>query len=220
MVRCEGGLWPESSGVRSPTHTLSKVQRMSPRTAHLWRTGCRALFALLALLSLACSDSSSDSSADPFEIAVWTLDSEPTVTIGQVEGAPEYLFTQIGPAVLLPGGRIAVADRRDAAIRLFDPDGTFLREIGHRGEGPGEFSSIRRIVVSPPDTLVVHDSGLFRLTRFLTSGSLVSTLLLQADDGRPGDLSGGILPRRAWLRLDHPRPQGFFPDNARCDADG
>ncbi len=175
---------------------------MPSKTARLWGPASRAPFVLLPLLFLSCSEGT-DSSTDPFEPADWVLAPEPKVTIGQVEGEAEYLFSRIGPAALLPDGRIAVADQQDAAIRLFLPDGTFVREIGRRGEGPGEFSHLRTITVVPPDTIVTHDSRLFRLTRFLTSGSLVSTLRLQADDGMPeiylGEYSTGELGF-AWIK--------------------
>jgi hypothetical protein len=137
---------------------------------------------LLLLLSCSAGDDGSVTSKEP---AVWSVSSEPVTTIGEVEGQAEYLFSRIGPAALLPDGRIAVADMDEAAIRLFSQDGTFDLAFGRRGQGPGEFSHISRIEVAPPDTIVVHDSDLYRLAKFLPSGSLVSTLQLQAEDGFP-----------------------------------
>jgi len=51
-----------------------------------------------------------------------------------------------GGAALIPDGRIAVADNGAATIRIFRPDGSFERELGRRGEGPGEFAYLSSII--------------------------------------------------------------------------
>jgi hypothetical protein len=134
---------------------------------------------------------------------VWTLSPEPTLTIGQTDGEREYLFSRIRSAILLPGGRIGVVDQHAEGIRVFSPEGIFEREIGRRGEGPGEFVRLSVMRFVPPDTILVHDSRLYRLTKFLTTGELLSVHRLQAVDGFPeiylgafstGDLGFG------WIR--------------------
>ena len=170
---------------------------------HQPRTASRAPFVLLALLLLSCSKSG-ESPSETDEPAVWTVSSEPTVTIGEIDGDPEYLLSRVSSGILIPDGRIAVADRHADGIRLFSPDGSFDREIGRRGEGPGEFAGITTIQVISPDTIVAHDRRLTRLTKFLTSGSLVSVHPLQAVDGYPeiylGQYSNGELGF-GWIRL-------------------
>jgi len=159
----------------------------------------RALLLLLAALSCVGEPEGASSPSEPAE---WTVASEPMVTIGQVEGDDPYLFTSIRTAAFLPDHGIAVVDGRPGGIRLFSPDGGFLRELGREGEGPGEFARPRQIALVPPDTLEIYDSNLYRLTRYLTSGPLLSTLPLQAEDGMPelylGRFSTGELAF-AWI---------------------
>lgn len=165
---------------------------------------------LVPLLSLVgCAGG--DSRGGPPGAALWTVGPEPAVTIGEVEGDAPYLFSGIRAAAILPGGGIAVADGGTSTVRIFSPDGTFVTELGRQGKGPGEFMRISRLVVAPPDTLVVYDSGLFRVSRFLLSGSFLSSVEIQAQDGYPelylGRFSDGDFCL-GWLR------QKPLPDEA------
>ena len=49
-------------------------------------------------------------------------------------------------------------------IRVFNRDGSFLRVLGRKGEGPGEYQNIKALWVSQRDTLHVIDEGLIRRT--------------------------------------------------------
>jgi len=40
-------------------------------------------------------------------------------------------------------GKVYVLDRKAGQIKVFDPQGNFLRAIGRRGQGPGEFQEPR-----------------------------------------------------------------------------
>ena len=111
--------------------------------------------------------------------------SEPNVTIGQLEGEPESELFQVSTAVLLPGGRVAVADQGGTVIRIYGADGTFEREMGRKGEGPGEFKAISRLAIIPPDTILAYDRSLFRVSIFLASGRLISSVQVIAEDGPP-----------------------------------
>ena len=46
-------------------------------------------------------------------------------------------------------GRIFVLDDQAQEVRIFDPDGTFVRTVGKKGEGPGEFTSAVSVDLSP-----------------------------------------------------------------------
>lgn len=59
--------------------------------------------------------------------------------IGQVEGAPEYLFGDIYAVAEDSQRRIHVADRIGSTIRVYAPSGEFIRQIGAEGRGPGEY---------------------------------------------------------------------------------
>jgi hypothetical protein len=87
----------------------------------------------------------------------WQLAVEPTVEIGLVEGPPEYLFSNIEGALLLPDGRIAVADRGSSQVRYFTRDGVFESFVGGPGDGPGELGYIRGLGRCGADSLFVFE---------------------------------------------------------------
>ena len=162
------------------------------------------------------------------EPAVWTVSHAADLVIGQAEGEEPYLFSRIDAAVLLPDGGVAVADRGGEGVRVFGPHGIFRREIGRRGEGPGEFGSaaLLQLAVVPPDTLEVYDSRLYRMSRFLLTGRLLSTIQLQAEDGRPevylGTFSTGEVGF-AWIKMGPRNWSRLSPDTmqlARFDESG
>lgn len=101
----------------------------------------------------------------------WGLEEE--VRIGTVAGAMEHQFTAIlrGGVAVDSQGRIFVLDVAVQEIRLFSPEGRFLRTLATRGNGPGELESARDILMGPGDTLLVPDWGNQRMNRFAPDGS-------------------------------------------------
>ena len=53
-----------------------------------------------------------------------------------------------------------------AAVQTFSESGSFLRDIGRPGKGPGEFSEVRSVYVDETDTLFVWDFKERRITVF------------------------------------------------------
>ena len=99
---------------------------------------------------------------DGVDSVAWTVEAVPSVVIGQAEGEEPYLFTQIGGALRQRDGTIVVADQRTFQIRFFDSTGKFLRQVGGRGQGPGEFNgeySFHPLLYNGNgDSLIVRDS--------------------------------------------------------------
>ena len=59
--------------------------------------------------------------------------------LGAVDGGPEeLLFSKVRDVLIDEDGRMFVGNGGTATVRLFDADGTFLREFGGRGGGPSE----------------------------------------------------------------------------------
>src|SRR5688572_24932772 len=50
----------------------------------------------------------------------WTVATSPVVSIGEVEGAQEYMFSQVVGAVRLSDGRFAVANGGSNELRVYD----------------------------------------------------------------------------------------------------
>ncbi len=68
-------------------------------------------------------------------------------------------------------GRVYVVDAKPAAIKVYDPDGRFVRTIGREGEGPGEFRM--GFIAVRDQHLVLHDPRVARTSLFDTSGTFV-----------------------------------------------
>jgi hypothetical protein len=96
-------------------------------------------------------------------LPIWTV-GDPLLVIGAATGASDYEFARVSGAAMLSDGRIVVVDGGSYEIRLFDRDGRFLTRVGQRGQGPGEFMSISKLIVMPGDSLLVWDLSLRRST--------------------------------------------------------
>lgn len=70
-------------------------------------------------------------------------------SIGVELGDSCYVFGSIEGLGYTPDGSIAVLDRVSADIRLFTPDGEFLRRVGGRGGGPGEMRNPLSLFLFP-----------------------------------------------------------------------
>jgi hypothetical protein len=86
----------------------------------------------------------------------WTVGSEPMLSLGAADSAPEYEFAGIEGALRLPDGRIVVADAGSREIRFYGADGGFLGATGRRGEAPGEFELIDDMGYGPGDSIWVY----------------------------------------------------------------
>lgn len=110
-----------------------------------------------------------DASAKPR--ARWTVDPKPLVRIGGASGqGPTELAGVLGVA-RLSDGRVVIADGGSTELRVFSPTGTFIRAIGRKGSGPGEFDGIQNMLRSA-DTLVVQDRQ-SRLQIYTPDGKLL-----------------------------------------------
>lgn len=153
---------------------------------------------------------------------------ERLVTLGELGGftgapGPEE-FGRVVSVLADEGGSIFVADGQAGDIRVFAPDGAFVRRLGRKGGGPGEIEGLGRIAWLADDTLLVMDPGNARLTRLTAAGedagqwpwvrlSGTTRFLFQ---GAPGELyvhtfrprrsaDGGLDP--VWVRYTSEGPR-------------
>jgi len=104
---------------------------------------------------------------------------EEELSIGVAEGAEEYMFQNAWEVVVDNSERIFVSDRRGFYIKVFDKFGKYVKTIGRKGQGPGEFSQISSIQITPRNELMVYERNGFKLTFFSLDGDYIRTVLLK-----------------------------------------
>lgn len=118
-----------------------------------------------------------------------TIDSTPTVDIGgEHAGAESEFVSMIASAHRFPDGRIVASGWATTTFKMFDSTGMWIRNVGRKGSGPGEFEGLGWVYPSRGDTLVTFEPG--RLQWFNSAGTF---LRFQTPTARIG-VGGG------WIR--------------------
>jgi len=92
-----------------------------------------------------------------------------------VDMAPEALLC--GPFRMeVAGGRIYILDSDECQVKVFDFTGKFVRAIGRRGKGPGEFNRPEGLFIDQSSKLIgVADTGNRRIQVVNEQGKLLSS---------------------------------------------
>lgn len=126
--------------------------------------------------------------------------SAPIARVGGLRDNPQEEIENTGyqVAVRLANGNIAVAE--NYTVRVLAPSGGFVRRLGGRGSGPGEFDSqIVGLCVLPNDGLLVI-GGSRRASVFDSTGRLVRAMATESyaaghDCGPDGSMLGSAVAR-------------------------
>jgi len=94
----------------------------------------------------------------------WTVGPDPDLRLGTASGDDRYVFERVIGAATLSDGRIVVADAGGPRLKLFDAAGGWLRDVGRRGEGPGEFGGMNILRRTAGDSVFVFDWSGHRYT--------------------------------------------------------
>jgi hypothetical protein len=101
-----------------------------------------------------------------------TLVSE--VSIGVLEGAEEYQFGSLRSLAVDREGRVYAFDAHVPVLRVYAPDGSWLRDIGREGEGPGEYKQPDSgLAILPDGRIALRDPGNGRITLYSPDGEYV-----------------------------------------------
>lgn len=119
----------------------------------------------------------------PSDAAYAELASEPSMSIGALEGPEEILFDGVVSVVRDGDDNLIVADNGAGEIRVFDSEGRHLRSFGSRGDGPGEFQALAGAWLLADGTIVAADRRLQRISRFDSQGTLLGTGTLAGVEG-------------------------------------
>ncbi len=166
------------------------------RTATRVRAGCAATLAFVASALAACGGDGGagagrvggsgagepvmerDTVGDTLVVrtvsgSVWGAEAHlvPELSIGDMEGEEETLFGRISSFDVGPDGHVYVLDGQATEVRVFAPDGTYVRTLGGPGEGPGELKSPSQLTVLSDGRVVVRDPGNTRLQLYAPDGS-------------------------------------------------
>ena len=116
----------------------------------------------------------------------WRIGPEPSLSIGEVTGEEAYLLHGADDAVVLPDGRIVVANTGTGEIRVFDGAGVHQATWGRAGGGPGEFTALAGVAMWPGDSIAAWDSRAHTIAVFDWEGVLGRSFVLEAE-GRPAE---------------------------------
>jgi hypothetical protein len=120
------------------------------------------------------------------------------VEVARLTGGTEGPGDLVSPqdVTMDAAGRIYVSENDPAAIKVYNPDGSFIRTIGRSGQGPGEFG-VAFIAVAGGD-LFVQDPRNSRASVFDTAGNYIRSwpsfccywMPIQADSAGNIELQG------------------------------
>lgn len=100
-----------------------------------------------------------------------TVSFQEELAIGEEDNAGNIQLYRPGPYTVDKNtGNIFIGDNDDMSIKIFSPVGRFLRTIGRKGAGPGEFERIGDMEILPDGRLLVFDTRLRRGNIFSADG--------------------------------------------------
>lgn len=127
------------------------------------------------------------------------------VSIGVDIGPLEYMLG--GPGGLFAtDSEIYVADPQVPTVRVYDWEGTYIRDFGRQGQGPGEYSRPGGVIVADDGLVYIGDAGAMgRITVFSAEGESLDTWTFSVSDSMQifGSQSvlrhdGAIFVRASW----------------------
>lgn len=160
---------------------------------------------LVCSVAAACANSESEIGKTSRSIQELDVQLRDVLILGADDSAsPEYLFGAPRFVVTDSQGHIYVADEAVMNIRSYDAAGHYLRTIGQRGQGPGEFQSFTGMTINRQDEIITLDRGNARFTRFSPEGKELDTH-----------------PSRMWaVSRIHPFRGGYLILNNHAEGEG
>jgi hypothetical protein len=87
------------------------------------------------------------------------------------EDIEEQMFQSINILDVDEQGQFYILDEQAGNIKVFDQNGEFVRAIGRKGQGPGEFGLPISLFISPQDQIIVNDMGQRKIHYFDKEGN-------------------------------------------------
>ncbi len=172
---------------------MRKLTKVNATTA---RRRCLAPLLPLALL-VACGDTGDESATG----AAGTLDgpdvivnavTEEVFTVGSVMGDTWDTFGRVSSVHFDAQANLHIFDSQLDHILVVGPDGSLVRTVGGRGEGPGEFDNVNTAIVARDGSYTVM--GFFHIDLLEPDGEFVRRIRMD--------------PRTVMVRADMALPDG------------
>ena len=106
------------------------------------------------------------------QAGTWSVSKDALVSIGTVSDDSLYELSRAESAIMLSNGEFVVANRGSSQLRWYNAQGRYVRSIGRRGQGPGEFKSLY-VFEGRGDTIFVDDGMNRRVTRIAPDGRYI-----------------------------------------------
>ncbi len=149
-----------------------KGSRTERQVSATKRIGVALALALSGLVLTGCG-LDLGSAGTPAHLSVLQLASKPKLQIGKLEGDSDYVFGNVVSVRHLSSGNILVADAMANEILEYTPDGGFIRRIGGKGDGPGEFRRLSDLYITRGDSIFAEDAYRRTVSVFDSAGHYV-----------------------------------------------
>ncbi len=135
-------------------------------------SGFISVYIILCLLLLsACSPDQEEADSERPQTIEWQSD----LAIGLPDQSIDHQLARPLAVRTDSEGNIYIADQGSLEIKVFDRDGAYLRSIGGRGRGPGEFLSMELVELTPEEHFVVMDRGNLKYITITKEGEFVES---------------------------------------------
>ena len=104
-------------------------------------------------------------------------------TIGELDGETEYSFGGINELEVAEDGRIYVFDRQVPALREYDAAGKYVRTLGRKGAGPGEYTQANGVAIHRDGRVVLWDAGTARINVYRPDGTFITSWPMPGGSG-------------------------------------
>lgn len=147
------------------------------------------------------------------------------LVIGAEEGPQGSVLNQPQSLDVDAAGNIYVMDWGDVELKVFSPGGEFLRTVGRKGQGPGEFESGARFEISGDNKIFILCGRQYRISILDILGEYITGFVVDAFvpkidiDSRNRVYYSEMLPSEYTLTEDYQKVQSSFA-LFRRDADG
>jgi hypothetical protein len=121
-------------------------------------------------------------------------------TIGGLDAEENLSFKEPSDIVRDSGGNLYLLDTGSNRIQKLDSEGKFIKTIGRKGQGPGEFQAATSMDIDKDNSLFVFDIGSRRIEVLSSEGKPLRTIKFHTvPPGRIRLLGNGLIVKGGYL---------------------